>query len=387
MTMPPRPRPSAVPRVNPRRSGVQVVALLVLAGACAETPPAPEPPPEPPTQGLRIELGQRLRAEPHGSISIELPGDARAPGLSIDPRTSPDVVLLPAAGGLRELRITYRAGNSTTAESLPVFVPAADFVDLTLDLPEEAGPESGALSGTHSGALITRATRVDLRGEIAARGLDVRNQGGRGTCSVFAMTFLLEYQYAGMFGADYADLSEEYLNYHAQLVVGSSSASHGDGAFFWMVQQAFDRYGAVPEGTLPYAGVFDFDADAGRITPELVTEARARRELAMQRGGLAGWFLKPNDPRNVLTEEEFQGIKDALRLGLPVAMGRGHSVVLVGFDDRSQVFLYRNSYGAGFGEQGYGTYSYADIRGNCFDLYVNFDTEAGRFLNRTRTAP
>src|SRR5436190_23586245 len=55
---------------------------------------------------------------------------------------------------------------------------------------------------------------VDLRPEIASLGISIRpNQGGRGTCSVFAMTFLLEFMYAKNYGSKNADFSEEYLNY------------------------------------------------------------------------------------------------------------------------------------------------------------------------------
>src|SRR5579863_200252 len=54
---------------------------------------------------------------------------------------------------------------------------------------------------------------VDLRPEIARRGLHIRDQGERGTCTVFATTFLIEYQLAGqMPNSRGVKLSEEFLN-------------------------------------------------------------------------------------------------------------------------------------------------------------------------------
>lgn len=59
-----------------------------------------------------------------------------------------------------------------------------------------------------------RAPEVDLRPIIMRRALAVRDQGNRGTCTVFATTFLIEYQRAAMTSAhgSAAALSEEYLN-------------------------------------------------------------------------------------------------------------------------------------------------------------------------------
>src|SRR6185436_6645002 len=55
---------------------------------------------------------------------------------------------------------------------------------------------------------------VDLRPEIDTLGIAIRSsQLSRGTCSVFAMTFLLEFMYAKNYGLKAQDFSEEYLNF------------------------------------------------------------------------------------------------------------------------------------------------------------------------------
>src|SRR5215207_3911056 len=70
--------------------------------------------------------------------------------------------------------------------------------------------------------------QVDLRPAIQSLQLDVRFQEGRGTCSVFAMTFLLEYMYRSRLAVPANNLSEEYLNHAANLVNGQN----GDGDYF-----------------------------------------------------------------------------------------------------------------------------------------------------------
>ncbi len=42
---------------------------------------------------------------------------------------------------------------------------------------------------------LTNQPDVDLRPKIKQFGIGIKNQGNRGTCSVFALTFLLDYMY------------------------------------------------------------------------------------------------------------------------------------------------------------------------------------------------
>lgn len=73
-----------------------------------------------------------------------------------------------------------------------------------------------------------KGARRDLRPQIRDLGIPIRNQGGRGTCSVHAITFVLEYVYTRHKNLAYRNLSEEYLNRAANLASGNT----GDGDFF-----------------------------------------------------------------------------------------------------------------------------------------------------------
>lgn len=68
---------------------------------------------------------------------------------------------------------------------------------------------------------------VDLRPEFEARGLDMRRQGARGTCSVFAVTGALEFALTPKNGTP-ARLSVEFLNWAAHKGTGRAA----DGGFF-----------------------------------------------------------------------------------------------------------------------------------------------------------
>jgi uncharacterized membrane protein (DUF485 family) len=84
---------------------------------------------------------------------------------------------------------------------------------------------------------------VDLRPKINQFGIAIRNQGNRGTCSVFALTFVLEYMYAWRENYHNPDFSEEYLNYASNLAIGQ----YDDGGFFDALDLGYQKYGMVNE--------------------------------------------------------------------------------------------------------------------------------------------
>ena len=94
----------------------------------------------------------------------------------------------------------------------------------------------------------SKLPQVDLRPTIQSLGLAVRSQGSRGTCSVFAMTLLLEYAYGTRLNTGSNDLSEEYLNYAANVATNNT----GDGDYFDSLDRGYQAWGIVPEASEPY---------------------------------------------------------------------------------------------------------------------------------------
>jgi hypothetical protein len=247
-------------------------------------------------------------------------------------------------------------------------------------------------------ALVARgadlASAVDLRPQIKERGLAVRDQGDRLTCSVFAMTFLIEYQATGSQVAPKGlDLSEEYLNWAGNELAGPPFQ---DGGKFGRFIRAFDTWGIATAQQMPYRERFN-PADPAVPSQAVIVSARsafASRYPFTQ--------IKPWDNSTGLSDSQLHAILDTLRTGRPVAAGvwwqydyatddvagvplardyprlqnsmfmdapmfDGHSIDLVGFREDWQFpgggyFIFRNSFGADFGHDGYGFVSFRYIR-------------------------
>ena len=199
---------------------------------------------------------------------------------------------------------------------------------------------------------------VDLRPGLEKWGLVARQQGKRGTCSVFALTSALEFAAANK-QCHGERFSIEFLNWAANRIAGENK----DGAFFSDLWKAFAVYGICSEKTMPYRAEFD---PALAPAPEVLAEAKTRLALGLRHHWIKEWNVKTG-----LSDEQLRAIKCTLSQGWPVCGGLrwpkqpkwtdgvlglcpadavydGHSVLLVGYrDDASQpgggVFLFRNT--------------------------------------------
>lgn len=221
---------------------------------------------------------------------------------------------------------------------------------------------------------------VDLRPEIKALGISIRpTQNGRGTCSVFAMTFLLEFMYAKHFGMTNADLSEEYLNYASNNAIGAQV----DGGFFDQIDPGYQKFGMVQEFLAPYLTSFQVNLPYGRnvLTKGMALQPRLKPH-----------YIKKWDVNTGLLPSQLLGILFQLKQGRPVAVGLrwpkaqniptekiagiimmkaipadevvdGHSIDFVGFKASDKFpgggyLIFRNHWGTGFMEEGYGYMSF-----------------------------
>ncbi len=233
---------------------------------------------------------------------------------------------------------------------------------------------------------------VDLRPKIRQYGLHIRNQGNRGTCTVFATTFLIEYQKAGMPGTPRGlHLSPEYLNWAGNQATGEDA----DGGFFTKFIPGFHDYAIATAAEMPYRAAYN---PAHPDTPSAATIAAAEAMFPVR---YSFTILKVWNDQTGMTEAELQHILAILRSGRPVATGiwwltnfatvtvrgvpllkdyprsantganppmfDGHSIDLVGFRQSTAFpgggyFIFRNSFGLSFGNKGYGFLSFQYIR-------------------------
>jgi hypothetical protein len=248
---------------------------------------------------------------------------------------------------------------------------------------------------------VVRALQVDLRPQIDRLGLNVRDQGDRGTCSVFATTFLIEYAT----GQNGLDLSEEYLNW------AKNQANHTDtdGGYFTDIIRGYQQFGMVPQPDMPNLPKFHPNH------PDTPSQAvvTAGTGAGVHRYPLS--FIKQWDNQHGMSATELNAAKAALQAGHPVATGiwwlenfetvtvdnvplikeyprlanthsdaslnpmfDGHSIDLVGYQEGSQFpgggyFVFRNSFGTGFGHNGYGFVSFQYLRDYSNDAIVVTD--------------
>ncbi len=208
---------------------------------------------------------------------------------------------------------------------------------------------------------------VDLRPKFAQKGLTPRQQGRRGTCSVFTVVGALEYVLSQR-------LSVEFLNW-----AGHKAANRTvDGGFFSELWEGYTVFGICPESEFPYRNEYD-----STLQPE---ESVLRRAEVLRSSSLEFRWIKEWNPEVGLTASQFSEIKQVVANGSPVCGGfrwplkavweddilqmcpveevfDGHSVLLVGYrDDVTQpgggVFLIRNS--GGTGKDGFLPYAYAE---------------------------
>lgn len=221
---------------------------------------------------------------------------------------------------------------------------------------------------------------VDLRPRWSELGLTPKSQAPRGTCSVFAMVGLLEYELGRAAGRG-VRLSEEFLNWASHQTNGRTS----DGSFFADALRGIWRYGVCEEALLPYSPSFD---------PELQPSEAALQD-AESRKSIAGLWIKEWDVTSGMSAAMLARIRESLADGHPVALGMrwpkneqydeddllvvpppdgvfdGHSVVLVGYADDPAVpgggaFIFRNSFGPDWRDGGHARlpYAYAAAYGN-----------------------
>lgn len=230
---------------------------------------------------------------------------------------------------------------------------------------------------------------VDLRPKFQELALNVKNQGARPSCAVFAVVSALEYQNAQLTGQA-ERFSEEYLIWAtcrtlnravpiqpSDANAAETGAEDFDGADVGFalseVVTALRAYGVPPQTRLPYA--FGKSMTAAEPPPEIVDEARNRRRVSV--------FPLPGHDQATRLANLIQ----ALDAGVPVAVGMGwppsrsiragylttqrprenggHAVTLVGYENktgaiRDTVFIFKNSWGTRWGAAGYGfaTYDY-----------------------------
>jgi len=237
-----------------------------------------------------------------------------------------------------------------------------------------------AVSGIAYGEEKALPPRVDLQPEFDKLGITPRVQGERDVCSIFAVTALADFESNKHEPLPGRRLSEEFLIWAGNQASGLT----GDQAMFYKATRGLNALGACSQDLMPYGNT----PNPGiKPSPKALAEAKSLSERWR-----VHWIKRWNIVRH-LTPVQMTAIKRALAEGHPVACGLrwpkkpkgpdiaavpppdavqdGHSIVFIGYEDDPNLpgggkFLLRNSWGSGWGHQGYGSmcYAYAEAYAN-----------------------
>lgn len=215
-----------------------------------------------------------------------------------------------------------------------------------------------------------------LRPLFEKYGIDVKNQGKRGTCSVFAIVGLLEFEYAHSRNEP-IPLSVEYLNWASNKVTGKIV----DGSFFSDAITGLLKYGICSNDYFPYY----FTDYTKKVEP---SDAAIRD--AEQRKIIEPTWIKQWDPKTGMNESQLSIVRKMIDQEHPVAIGfqwpktdkqyskmvngmmyippregvfDGHSIIIVGYQDDASApgggyLIFKNSFGKDWEDHGYGKMPY-----------------------------
>lgn len=203
----------------------------------------------------------------------------------------------------------------------------------------------------------------------------VRDQGDEGTCVAFASVVgVKEYQDS----LEYKKLQELSPRYAYNLCKKFDGIPNEEGTYPRVAMKVFLNYGVCPESFWPYKPHQNDrpkpGADKSALKYKIRAYARLKTLLEMKRSllvngpFLAGvevyesWFSRKAGKTGVIPmpgpREELQG---------------GHAICVMGYDDTKGLFKFKNSWGAGWGNKGYGFLPYDYMKKYCSDAWSATD--------------
>jgi hypothetical protein len=296
-----------------------------------------------------------------------------------------------------------------TALAKPAQIPAQSLTPLPK--PVETTDAAGATAPTAFDALVTAfGTPPDLRvsqnmqGEFVRLSLTAKSQGRRMSCAIFAVVAALEFQNAKATGTP-QKLSEDYLIWATKRINGQTTDATTAPARPPAPQNTVSRREALPEDL----GYSLSDVVSGLRTYGIATQS----ELPVQYPSNDFRDIAPDDSIiasartrrlvNILPVPGRQNptvltnIVHALNRGYPVPIGLRwplersirsgflrdqtphpktfHAVTLVGYECPNKkiedtVFIFKNSFGAAWGTDGYGRATWSYLEQNLTDAIL-----------------
>lgn len=234
---------------------------------------------------------------------------------------------------------------------------------------------------------MLRLSLAPVSVDLSAGCSSVKNQGGMGSCTAFASCAQMEYiaKSAQLLNPD-DYFAERFFYYVERVDVDHGSASFDGGSSLTSATQAAKGYGCCLESTFPYNMNY-----SEKPPSSAYAEAKAYQVIEAAR------VDESSDKQTVLSD-----VKTMLQQGVPLVIGftcysslmgsdvaktgivpapggnviGGHAILLVGYDDSTRRLKFKNSWGANWGDHGYGYLPYDYIlQGQASDFWAWFSEE------------
>ena len=191
------------------------------------------------------------------------------------------------------------------------------------------------------------------------------DQGSEGSCTAFSADALVVADLIRR-GMPEVRLSEQFTYYNTRLLEHTQNSDSG--AECRDVYKAYSKYGYCLDATYPYLGSTVTEIPTGAAYTEGRTHlvnptiyARVPQNLDMLKAAIAAGY-PVNCGMDVFAEiDSAQAAKTGI-LTMPNRRERpigGHAIAYIGWDDKSQMIRWRNSWGSDWGDRGNGWLPYA----------------------------
>lgn len=221
-------------------------------------------------------------------------------------------------------------------------------------------------------------TSLDLRDNFR----EIQDQGNQGSCLAFALASVFEYVMRSNNRHEEIDLSEAFLYYNARKHDEDSTTIQDTGSRFKPTIESLCKYGISIESLCRYdENCYDrepsreaYDDARKRLLRKALNVSRTVSDIksALEDGyPVIGSFTLCPSFSNIVngfvplpTNEEIESSKNNDNTGNKHSR---HAMVIVGYEDKLQCFITRNSWGKAWGDNGYCyiPYSYIENESLC----------------------
>lgn len=224
--------------------------------------------------------------------------------------------------------------------------------------------------------------------DLSSKCTSIKNQGSIGSCTAHACVALLEYNRRRDLNDSMDDVySERFTYYTTRVDIAGWPSNEDSGAFLRDTLKSLVKYGCCLEKNCEYLtnGTCNYIQKPTDNAYQEALDYQALTYLNIQTG----------------KSDTLEKLKQLLSNGYPFVGGficysnmneskngyiplpkgdpiGGHAVCFVGYDDKNQVFKFKNSWGANWGDKGYGYLPYKYLSdGLLDDLWTIYTQENG----------